>query len=592
MLRSRFFWKLYAGFIVLILLTGLVVGILVSVRIERDALRRIDDELHDKAVMLADVALPYLAGTRDRADLRQLVNATGRSIEARLTVIGADGAVLADSVEDPAKMKNHSDRLEVLDAKVHGIGTSERYSETLHVRMRYCALPVYEGDRPLGYVRTALPLTTVDEQVGRVRSAVALGFAIAVGAALIIAFVVAQGVTRPLASMTRVAQAVAAGEQARSVYAGKRDEIGALARALNEMAAQLRERLERIAADRNEMLAILASMVEGVIAVDGDERIVHINAAAGDILRVPVRESTGRRIWEITRIREVPDAVARAINTAAGVTGEITLPAGAGDRVIELQAAPLRDAEGDLAGVVVVLHDVTRLRGLERVRRDFVANVSHEIKTPLTAIRGLVETLLDDRAMDAGTRERFLRKLGDQSARLLALVADLLTISRLESKEYAFERNPVDLRGLIGDAVRSVASAAESKRLAVSTDLPEQPLVALCDAGAVRQVLDNLLDNAVKYTPEGGRITVRARADDSEAVIEVEDTGIGIEPRDQPRIFERFYRVDTARSRELGGTGLGLSIVKHIVLAHDGEVSVESLPGRGSTFRVRLPLGE
>jgi two-component system phosphate regulon sensor histidine kinase PhoR len=230
------------------------------------------------------------------------------------------------------------------------------------------------------------------------------------------------------------------------------------------------------------------------------------------------------------------------------------------------------------------------VRGLERVRRDFVANVSHEIKTPLTAVRGLIETLLDDAGMGDETRRRFLGKARDQAARLSALITDLLALSRLESDQQPLDREALDLCRPVQESVRALLPAAEQKRLVVETALPGEPVMVLGDESALRQAIENLLDNAVKYTPEGGRIWVRVRGEPEAAVVEVEDTGVGIEPDEQPRVFERFYRVDKARSRELGGTGLGLSIVKHIALAHGGDVSVESLPGRGSTFRLRLPL--
>jgi two-component system phosphate regulon sensor histidine kinase PhoR len=587
--RTRFLWKLYAGSVVVVVLTALIVGLLVSRRVERDSMREIERSLLDEAKLLRELARAAFETARVET-LQERVHALGADMDVRFTVIGADGVVLADSTQDPARMDNHASRPEVLDAQLDGIGRSVRYSHTLDARMMYVALPVQRDEQLDGFVRTALPLLAVGERLARVRAIVAFAAAVAVVAALIIGYFIDRRISKPLTSMTRAAEALAAGDYTRSPYAGRRDEVGALARALNEMAAQLRERLDHIAADRNEVLAILASMVEGVVAVDLDERIVHINEAAGEILHVAARESMGKHVWEVTRMHEVAEAVSRAIETAAGVTAEITVPAPAGDRVIELHAAPRRDGEGRPAGAVVVLHDVTRLRGLERVRRDFVANVSHEIKTPLTAVRGLIETLLDDAGMDEETRRRFLGKARDQAARLNALVTDLLALSRLESNEQPLERARLDLRGPVEESVRALLPAAEQKRLAVETALPGEPVEVFGDESALRQAVENLLDNAVKYTPDGGRIWVRLRREGETAVVEIEDTGIGIEPAEQPRVFERFYRVDKARSRELGGTGLGLSIVKHIALAHDGDVSVESLPGRGSTFRIHLPL--
>ncbi len=586
MFRRRFLWKIYAGSAVLIVLTALVVGALVSRRIERDSMQEIERSLHDKAALLEEIARGFFE-SGDGAAFQERVRTIGAQINTRLTVIRADGVVVADSEEDPARMDNHADREEVLDARLEGSGRSIRYSDTLHIRMMYVALPVRTGASLQGFVRAALPLTAVEERLKRVRLVVALGALIGVAGALVLGFLIARRVTGPLTSMTRVADAIADGDYTQRSYAGTRDELGRLAAALNRMADQLHERMERITADRNEVLAILASMVEGVIAVDHDERVVHMNAAAGEILGAAPDASIGKPIWEVTRLPVVTETIGKALETAAGVTAEATL---ADDRVVEMQAAPLRDAGGRLSGAVVVLHDVTRLRRLETVRRDFVANVSHELKTPLTAIRGLVETLLDDEAMGTATRRRFLTKLRDQSARLSALTADLLALSQLESRDEAFELKADDVRPPVEEAVRQFAALSEQKEVTLAATLPDSPVVVLCEPDAVRRLAENLLDNAVKYTPAGGRVEVRLTTQDDEAVLEVADTGIGIEPRDQARIFERFYRVDTARSRELGGTGLGLSIVKHIVQAHGGTVSVESAPGRGSTFRVRLPL--
>ncbi|MBN1918762.1 MAG: HAMP domain-containing protein [Verrucomicrobia bacterium] len=588
MLCKRFFCRVYFSLVALVVVTAVVVGVLVSRRIEADALHETGQALRSRAELLADMALQAFAKGGDPT-LQARVATLGRQINTRLTVMDKNGAVVADSESDPGTMDNHGRRAEVLAARQQGVGLHVRYSDTLHTRMMYLALAVEEGNVLYGFVRTSLPLTAVQERLRRVRLVVLLGGLIGAGAAAVIGVFVARRVTEPLRAMTRVAKAIAAGDYTQRAHVQTPDEIGQLAAALDRMSSQLRERMERITADRNEVLAILASMVEGVVAVDRHERVVHMNAAAGEILGTTPDASTGRHVWEVTRLPGVNETIAAALKTAAGVTTEATLTA---DRVVEMQAAPLRDAEGALSGAVVVLHDVTRLRQLETVRRDFVANVSHELKTPLTAIQGLVETLLDDESMDDATRRRFLTKLQDQAHRLAALTADLLVLSRVESRDTALELKPSDVRQPIDEAVHQFGALSEHKKVKLAVTLPDRPVVVLCEPNAVRQLIENLLDNAIKFTPEGGRVEVRLTAEGDEAVLEVADTGIGIEPRDQARIFERFYRVDKARSRELGGTGLGLSIVKHIAEAHGGRVTVESAPGLGSTFRVRFTLAQ
>jgi two-component system phosphate regulon sensor histidine kinase PhoR len=321
-------------------------------------------------------------------------------------------------------------------------------------------------------------------------------------------------------------------------------------------------------------------------------RGVHSNDVAARLLRPPPADRVAKRFWEAPRLVVVTAILARARRRAGDVDDEARLSTGGADAHIELRASPLRDGTGSLSGAVVVLHDVTELRKLEGMRRDFVANVSHELKTPLTAIRALIETLIEDRAMDPDTRERFQQKIHEQSARLSSLVGDLLTLARVESQGLAAERRQLDLRSTLRDCAARFGPLCEQKGLILEVHCAAEPVVVEADEESLRQIVDNLLDNALKYTPAKGRIQVSAHARGAQALLEVADTGIGIEPNDRERIFERFYRVDKARSRELGGTGLGLSIVKHLSLALGGTVAVESEVGSGSKFTVALPRHE
>jgi two-component system phosphate regulon sensor histidine kinase PhoR len=324
--------------------------------------------------------------------------------------------------------------------------------------------------------------------------------------------------------------------------------------------------------------------------VDRDERVVHMNAAAQAILGVEAKSVLGRRIWEATRVAEVSEALGDAMRQNRVHVSEARIPTPQKDQVIQLTATPLKDASDQLDGAIVVLHDVSELRQLESVRRDFVANISHELKTPLAAIRGLVETLIDDRQMEADTRERFIEKIRDQSERLSSIVSDLLTLSRLESGPGGLRFEAMDLRDTVAESYRAQVHTAESKHVDLVARVPNTPVSVHGDGEALRELVDNLVSNAIKFTPSGGRVDVRLAVEGSQVVLEVEDSGIGIPIEEQGRIFERFYRVDKARSRQVGGTGLGLSIVKHVALAHGGNVSLKSAPGRGSTFRVQLGL--
>jgi two-component system phosphate regulon sensor histidine kinase PhoR len=455
--------------------------------------------------------------------------------------------------------------------------------------MMYFALAMRDGDRIVGFVRTSVPLIRLDEELAGLRRTVAAAVGAGVLASLALGFLFAHRIARPLDSLTAAASSISRGNYARPVAAQGAGEVGRLVEAFNEMSDQLRDRMETITRDRDRVLAILRGMVEGVIAVDRDERVVHLNEPAGRMLGVASESAAGIRIWEVTRVPELGQALAEAVRAGADVVREMRLPAHPWERLVTLHASPLRGADGAFAGAVVVMHDVTELRRLEEVRRDFVANVSHELKTPITAVRGFVESILDDGSMDESVRRRFLERARDQVARLSALVTDLLTLSRVESQEGSLERAPLDLRGPVEASLRGLSAKAADKSLSLTPEIPQGAVTVAGDEELLREVADNLIDNAIKYTPAGGSVRVRLTVQSREAVLEVIDTGIGIEPHEQTRVFERFYRVDKARSRDLGGTGLGLSIVRHVVLAHRGTIELSSEPGRGSTFRVRIP---
>lgn len=368
-----------------------------------------------------------------------------------------------------------------------------------------------------------------------------------------------------------------------------RDEFQRLQDSAQGLISSFQGQLDTVSEDRNKLVKILGGMSEGVIAVGADEVVLHMNAAAGRILKIVPEHCVGKPIWQVTRVPEISATLAESMAEDDEVFAEVRLVGPAGDQIVGLHAAPLRNGAPS-RGAVVVLNVKTEIRRLEEVRRDFVANVSHELKTPITAIRGFSETVLDDADMPERTRDRFLLKIRDQALRLSSIVSDLLTLARLESAGGMMEARPFDLREGVSATARVLTQSADEAGVHVSVDLAQEPCWVSGDQDALNQVTSNLLDNAIKYTARGGQVWVRLRQDEDHVYLEVEDTGPGIEPNDQQRVFERFYRVDKARSRELGGTGLGLSIVKHICLAHKADVKLESQPGKGSRFEVKLPV--
>jgi two-component system phosphate regulon sensor histidine kinase PhoR len=386
--------------------------------------------------------------------------------------------------------------------------------------------------------------------------------------------------------MRDTAKAIAAGDYGRRVAVGSRDEVGELALSFNEMAKRLEQEMQAIRRDQRELRAILGSMVEGVVAVDVEERVVLVNEAACEILGIDAEQVAGHPVWEAVRLPAVVEALDRAVKQGDVQTDELRLQAGGTERFIALNASPLLGEGGARRGAVLVLDDVTERRKLDKMRGDFITNVSHELKTPIASIQGLVETILDDDEMGAGQRAEFLQRVMRQMRRLGDMVGEMLALSRLESREAPVATQALDLGDSLREVLGDASPSAAERDVTVDLDLGEEPLSIDGEPEAVRRIAANLLDNAINYSDEGGRVLVRARRTGDDVVLEVHDDGPGIPPDKQQRIFERFYRVEEGRARGRGGTGLGLAIVKHLVQALGGRIDLESHEGAGSVFRV------
>lgn len=585
-MRSSSFWTLYLLCVAVLLAAALAAaGWALNAEVgERDRALALRLERQSEALLSAAHVALRAESSADFEPLRALAAAS----DSRVTLVRVDGRVLFDSQRDVRGLENHASRPEVQQALAARVGHARRISASSGVETLYVARAIPDGGAPLGVLRVCAP--AADSRQALQPLAVAFGACALVGAAASLAFgiALARRIREPLAATADMAEAIARGDYRRANAPHGATEIRRLSEAIGTMTAQLEHRLEMMTLDRNKVLAILSSMVEGVVAVDQNERVVHINTVASDLLDADPAAAVGRRIWEVTRVSAVQDLLDRTRALGEPCSAECSLPADPANpagAVLELRAAPLRDG----SGAVLVLHDVTALRKLENIRREFVANVSHELKTPLTAIRALVETLLDDEQMEEQTARRFLEKIRDQSGRLTTLVADLLTLARIESGAVAPERRRLDAGAIVRECAARAAAACERKQLQFSAQIPSEPVWALADDESLRQIVDNLLDNAAKYTPSGGAVALELAAREGGLEVAVRDSGIGIDPRDCERVFERFYRVDKARSRELGGTGLGLSIVKHLVQSLGGSVALQSELGRGSLFRVNLP---
>ena len=589
MLRSRILWKLFSGYVVLIFLSISIVGILISKQVEEETLSEIERSLYLRATFLQNIALELLSNSSN-IKIQDRIKNLGKKIDTRFTVININGRVLADSQKDPKAMDNHGNRPEILAAHSHGQGITTRFSDTIKNNMMYYALAVMKDDKLIGYVRTSLPLSVIDERLSRIHTLVLFAMSVSILVALLLGFFVARGFAKPLTAMTTIAENMSEGNYDQRISIDRKDEIGSLAKALNKMAKNSSERLETIILEKNKLVAILAGMVEGVVAVDKNENIIHFNEAAKRILGISNNVDMDRKIWETTHLQEFCQIFSLALNEETEIRKKYKTVKKSKDQIVDVHASPFRDGSGELVGVVAVLYDVSELERLETIRKDFVANVSHELKTPITAARGLLETVIDDNEMSIENHRIFITKAMNQILRLSNIVTDLLSLSRLETVKMDLIRECIDLRDVVNDSIQALHPVSEEKRISIEYEEFDMSLEVLGDREALFQSVNNLIDNAIKYNSKHGKVWLRLYNEGKNAVLEVRDSGIGIETLEKHRIFERFYRIDKARSTQVGGTGLGLSIVKHTVLAHGGQLSVESFLGTGSTFKIFIPL--
>jgi two-component system phosphate regulon sensor histidine kinase PhoR len=583
---TRFFWRLYVTYVLLVVVTAVVIGLLIEVPLRQQMDRDIERGLFDEAIVLAPSARGILSDGSIGAD-----DATFRTIEARtgtrITLIRPDGVVVGDSSEEAAAMENHGERPEFLEAMASGRGVARRFSETTQTQRLYAALRIESGGATLGVARTSVTLADVSEQLGRLRTRVVQGALLGIVLALGIGLVVARRVTAPIAEMTAVSEALRRGEYDARADVTRSDEIGTLAENMNQLGDELGRRLARLSRQQAQFNAFLGAMQEGVIAIDEHDRVVFSNAMGRRLMHL------GAERREIETAQLPPNLLdilteVRSLGTRA--RAEIIQTIDDEELVLDARGAPFTAEE--TSGVVLVLYDVTNMRRLERVRTDFVANVSHELKTPLTSLQGYVETLLDGAIRDDEHNVRFLRRIEVQAKRLSSLVSDLLSLARIESTALAADAESLDLRDIVMESLARRRDPIADKNLELTVDLPETPLLIEAEAEALRQISDNLIDNAINYTREGGSIEIEARRAEYGAVLRIADTGIGIPENALDRIFERFYRVDRGRSRQLGGTGLGLSIVRNLVERLRGTIQVESELGVGTVFTVVLPHAE
>jgi two-component system phosphate regulon sensor histidine kinase PhoR len=584
--RKRLIWHLFPFFLLITLVT-LVAVTWYSARSWRlFFLEQTAADLETRG-RLVESRIGGRAALADGPEIDKLCKDLGKITATRLTVILPSGQVLGDTEEDPAKMDNHGDRPEFQEAVKGKVGVSTRFSFTLgHSRM-YVAIPLKDQDRIIGVVRASLAMTAIEQALRAYFLKIVLGGLVIALLVAALSFFISRRLSGPLENLKRGALRFAQGDLDRKLPIPQTDELASLAEVLNDMATKLEDRINALIRQGQMQDAVLSSMIEGVLAIDAEQRLIALNRAGARLLGVDPEAALRQSIQEVVEDSQLRWFINRTLSAHDPIEGEVAI--NEGKKILQAHGTSLRDAAGTNIGVLIVLHDVTHLRRLEHLRRDFVANVSHELKTPVTSIKGFVETLLAGAIQEPENAEKFLRIIARQTDRLNEIINDLLSLSRIEQDA---ERGQIFLtaqriKGVLAAAVEVCEPKAKERNIRVILDCPND-LRARINAPLLEQALVNLVDNAIKYSERDREIRVEAERLGPEVMVRVRDQGNGIAPEHLPRLFERFYRVDPGRSRQSGGTGLGLAIVKHIAQAHGGKVTVESTPGKGSIFSLHL----
>lgn len=590
MQRNRLIWQLYPSQLLITIIALLVAAGYGAYYLRAFQVAQTAADLEARARLTQDTVLTLLA-KNDLPSLQAFCTTVGKSSATRLTVTAPDGKVLADSDESPNRMENHSDRPEIIDALADQPTPYLRFSQTLQEKMMYVAVPLVQNGKTRGVLRTAIPVTFIDSARREIFFKIALSCLIIALIVALVAWFIARRISRPLEEMRLGAERFADGNFTAKLREEGAEEVASLARAMNAMADQLDGRIKTIARQHSQLQAVFSSMVEGVITVDTEERILDINQAGARLLNLDPEKLRGKNTLMAVRNLTLQRFISRTLAEANPIEGEIDLIGRGREKYFYAHGARFQDAAKMTSGAIIVINDVTSLRRLENMRRDFVANVSHELKTPITSIEGFAETLLDGALESPEDARRFVEIIAKQSKRLHAIIEDLLALSRLE-QEQEQTRLALTEEKIITPLLRAIEICelkAAEKKISIELTAPSD-LTAGLNSPLFEQAVTNLIVNAIKYSDEGGRVLVRAGEREGEKIaVEVQDFGAGVAPQHLPRLFERFYRSDAARSRKLGGTGLGLAIVKHIVqAAHGGEVGVTSELGKGSTFTILL----
>jgi len=581
MLRS-IYWKITIPFILLVLVSMGILGFYMVNSTRNTQIDHLRSQLTNEARLVADISLPGFVNPNKQSELDSIAKTTGEEIQARITLIAKDGTVLGDTDQDPLTMENHATRPEVVAALASGVGQATRYSATLHKNMMYVAVTVTNQGEVVGIARVALPLTAVESSVNSAVLTIIWAIVIATLLVIVAAALIARMITRPVRQITKAAEGIAAGKLDQQISIRTKDEIGRLGRAFNEMSTSLKNTMATIVDERSKLATVLSSITDGVVMTDSEGSIVLVNPAAERLFDFEEAKVIGQPLIEAVHDYEIDDMVKKCIKTAHEQTTQLDSATG---RFLRVIVVPL--TTGKLTGALVLFQDLTEMRNLQMMRQEFVGNISHELRTPLAAIKAIVETLQGGAINDKEAGMDFLNRLDVEVDGMTQMVAELTELSRIETGRIKLKLEPVNLNLLIEEVIARLSPQAERQQVSLLTELSSDLPTVLADRDRIQQVILNIVHNAIKFTPPGGKATVYAKPQKDTVTVSVADTGIGISKEDLPHIFERFFKAD--KSRSSSGTGLGLAIAKHIVQAHGGSIWVQSEEGKGSTFSFSLP---
>jgi two-component system phosphate regulon sensor histidine kinase PhoR len=585
----RIHLKLFLTYILISFLGLSLAGLLISGSQRKISLNQLEQSMVSQTLLLADLLKDEVKDSINISKADSLVDQLAKEIPGRITLIALDGKVMGDSKESGPEllgMENHKQRPEVKEAIEGKVGKIIRYSSTIQTDMLYLAVPIKIKGEIRGVARLSLPLTRIKEQQKKILNMIIFGLWVAFTFSLIFSLGFLSRVTQPLREMMRIARGISQGDFTHKISVKTKDEIGELGEILNQMSAELSSKIAQITEDKLQLDLILSSMVEGILAVDSQGKVLLVNSALSQMFELSTT-FYGKPYYEMIRNPDLNQFIQEVLSTRRGKAQEISFfhPK---ERDFMIQSTLVGQKRESAIFTLFVFHDITELKRAERIRKEFVANVSHELRTPLTSIKGFVEALKDGAINEPQKSTRFLSIISEHTDRMNKIVSDLLQLSQIESTDFELKIEPFLIKDLFEEILLAIKPSADNKLQTIEIHLYSKDQRVLGDRHRIGQVLTNLVDNAIKYTPEKGNIKIESRDKEEFVEIAVIDNGMGISQSDLPRIFERFYRVDKGRSRELGGTGLGLSIVKHIIEAHGGKVNVQSQLGKGSEFSFAL----